>query len=76
MERQLTEAVDLVTGALMLASEDGMTMQWHVQRPARRLTPKVANIARAFPKIIASEWAFWNLAARAPTEFMVNSGHF
>jgi len=46
MERQLTEAVDLVTGALMLASEDGMTMQRHVQRPARRLTPKVANIAR------------------------------
>lgn len=52
MERQLTEAVDLVTGALMLASEDGMTMQRHVQRPARRLslcarTPKVANIASA-----------------------------
>jgi hypothetical protein len=40
MERQLTEAVDLVTGALMLASEDGMTMQRHVQRPARRfVTP-------------------------------------
>jgi hypothetical protein len=34
MERQLTEAVDLVTGALMLASEDGMTMQWHVQQAA------------------------------------------
>lgn len=35
MERQLTEAVDLVTGALMLASEDGMTMQRHVRSGQR-----------------------------------------
>jgi len=40
MERQLTEAVGLVTGALMLASEDGMTMQRHVQSASAPLDAK------------------------------------
>ncbi|KOO32297.1 hypothetical protein Ctob_007707, partial [Chrysochromulina tobinii] len=68
MERQLTEAVDLVTGALMLASEDGMTMQRHVQRPARRLTPKVANIASIVHAGSADAWTplFARLDAREP----------